>query len=75
MSTDVPQAFYDNMEIKADAGRVEISSFYHVEVWFLGPVEGIDPDSEYTEADLKGMDKIRYKLHQEFDFEPYAKTP
>jgi len=76
-SNDVPQEFYDNMEIKADAGRVEISSFYHTEVWFLGPLEGVDPEAEpkYSEADLKGMDKIRYKLHQEFDFEPHAETP
>ena len=72
---DVPQEFYDNIVISADGGQVEISSEYHVTLWLLGPVEGVDPDSEYDEADLKGMDKIRHKLRQDFDFEPYAKTP
>jgi hypothetical protein len=72
---DVPDAFYENIIIKADGSRVEISSHYHVTVWLLGPVEDVDPDFEYTEADLKGMDKIRHKLRYDFDFEPYAKTP
>ena len=72
---DVPQEFYDNIVISADGGQVEISSEYHVTLWLLGPVEGVDPDSEYDESDLKGMDKIRHKLRQDFDFEPYAKTP
>ncbi len=71
---EVPQEFYDNLEIKAADGRVEISSFYHVTVWLIGPVEGVDPNSDYTESDLKGMDKLRAKLRQDFDFEPYAKT-
>jgi len=71
---EVPQDFYDNMEIKAESGSVEISSYYHVTVWFLGPVEGVNPDSDYSESDLKGMDKLRAKLRQDFDFEPYAKT-
>jgi len=72
---DVPQDFYDNIVINADGGRVEISSEYHVTVWILGPVEGVDPDSEYVEADLKGMDKVRHKVRRDFDFKPYAKTP
>ena len=72
---DVPQEFYDNIVISADGGQVEISSEYHVTLWLLGPVEGVDPDLEYDESDLKGMDKIRHKLRQDFDFEPYAKTP
>ena len=72
---DVPQEFYDNIVISADGGQVEISSEYHVTLWLLGPVEGVDPDLEYEESELKGMDKIRHKLRQDFDFEPYAKTP
>jgi hypothetical protein len=72
---DVPQEFYDNIVINADGGKVEISSEYHVTLWLLGPVEGVDPDSEYDESDLEGMDKIRHKLRQDYDFEPYAKTP
>ncbi|MDT8375970.1 MAG: hypothetical protein RQ867_04430 [Mariprofundaceae bacterium] len=74
---DLPQEFYDNIVIRADGGQVEISSEYHVTVWLLGPVEDpdIDPDSDYSEADLKGMDKIRHKLRQDYHFKPYAKTP
>jgi len=72
---EVPQEFYDNLEIKTDGGRVEISSFYHVTVWFMGPVEGVDPASDYEDKDLKGMDKLRARLRQDFDFEPYAETP
>jgi len=72
---DVPQEFYDNIVINADGGQVEISSEYHVTLWLIGPVEGVDPDSEYDESDLEGMDKLRHKLRRDFDFEPYAKTP
>lgn len=72
---EVPQEFYDNIAIEADGNRVKISSYYHVTVWLFGPVRGVDPDSNYTEADLKGMDKIRNKLRFDYDFEPYAETP
>ncbi|MDX8404220.1 MAG: DUF4845 domain-containing protein [Mariprofundaceae bacterium] len=72
---DVPDEFYKNIVIKADGGRVEISSEYDVTVWLMGPVEGVDPESAYSESDLKGMDKIRHKVRQDFHFEPYAKTP
>lgn len=72
---DVPDEFYENVVIKADGGRVEISSEYHVVVWLLGPVENVDPESEYSELDLKGMDKIRHKARFDYYFEPYAKTP
>jgi len=71
---DVPQEFYDNLDVKSDAGNVEISSSYHVTIWFIGPVEGVDPNSDYEENDLKGMDKLRAKLRQDFDFDPYAAT-
>lgn len=72
---DVPQEFYDNIVIRADGGKVEISSEYDVTVWILGPVEGVAPDSDYKESELKGMDKIRHKARRDFHFEPYAETP
>lgn len=72
---DVPDQFYTNVEIKADGGKVEISSEYDVTVWILGPVEGVDPDSEYEESELKGLDKLRHKARRDFHFEPYAETP
>ena len=72
---DVPNQFYENLQIKASGGRVEIYSQYDVTVWVLGPVEDVDPDSEYEESELKGMDKIRHKARRDFHFEPYAETP
>jgi len=72
---DVPDQFYRNITIKADGGRVEIYSEYDVTVWLLGPVEGVDPDSDYEESELKGMDKLRHKARRDFHFEPYAETP
>ena len=72
---DLPAQFYENLVIKADGGRVEIYSEYDVTIWLLGPVEGVDPDSDYKESDLKGMDKLRHKARQDFYFEPYAETP
>jgi hypothetical protein len=72
---DVPEEFYENIVIKADGRRVEISSEYGVTVWLLGPVEGVDPDSDYDESELKGMDRLRHKARQDFYFEPYAETP
>jgi len=72
---DLPQEFYDNLEIKSDSGRIEISSSYHITLWLLGPLESVNPDEEYTDKDLKGMDKLRDKARIDYDFEPYAETP
>jgi len=72
---DLPQEFYDNLQIEADGSKVEISSAYHVTLWLLGPLESVNPDEPYTAKDLKGMDKIRDKARLDFDFEPYAETP
>jgi len=72
---DLPQEFYDNLQIKVDGGRIEISSVYHVTLWLLGPLESTDPNEAYTAKDLKGMDKIRDKARLDFNFEPYAETP
>jgi len=74
-SDDLPPAFYNNLEIKADGNRVDISSQYHVTVWLLGPVQGVDPDSNYNKKDLKGLDRLRDKARLDFDFEPHAATP
>jgi hypothetical protein len=71
----VPRQFYDNLVINAENGRVEIYSEYDVTVWLLGPVQGVDPNSDYKESELKGMDKLRHKARRDFHFEPYAETP
>jgi hypothetical protein len=72
---DLPPEFYNNLEIKADGNSVDISSYYHVTVWLLGPVESVDPNSNYNKDDLRGMDRLRDKLRLNFEFEPHAKTP
>ncbi len=72
---DLPKEFYDNLEIRADGNRVSISSSYHVTVWLLGPVENVDPESDYDPKDLRGMDRLRDALRLDFDFEPHAETP
>jgi Domain of unknown function (DUF4845) len=72
---DLPPEFYKNLEIKADGNRVDISSFYHVTVWLLGPVQGVDPDSNYSKTDLKGLDKLRDAARLDYEFEPHAETP
>jgi hypothetical protein len=72
---DLPPEFYKNLEIKADGDHVDISSYYHVTVWLLGPVQGVDPDSPYNKADLKGLDKLRDAARLDFTFEPHAATP
>lgn len=73
--SDLPKEYYDNLVIQASGSRVTISSSYHVTVWLLGPVQDVNPDTDYSEDDLKGMDKVRNKLRLDFDFEPYAETP
>jgi len=72
---DVPREFYSNIHIEVSDGRVSISSSYHVTVWPLGPVQSVDPDSDYDPSQLKGMDLLRAKLRRDFDFEPHAETP
>ncbi len=72
---DLPVEFYDNLQIRADGGKVEISSAYHVTIWLLGPLESVGPEEDYTASDLEGMDKLRDKARIDYDFEPYAETP
>ena len=72
---DLPQEFYDNLLILATGSKVDISTFYHVTVWLIGPPEGVNPDEEYDDADLKGFDKVRAKLRMDFDFAPSSSTP
>lgn len=72
---DLPVEFYDNLQIRADGHRVEISSAYHVTLWLLGPLESVNTDEDYAASDLKGMDVLRDKARMDYDFEPYAETP
>lgn len=73
--SDLPQEFHDNLSINAGFGSVELSSSYHVIIWLLGEVEGVDPNSDYDPVQLAGMDKLRDQARIDLDFEVYAKTP
>jgi len=73
--SDLPKAFYDNLEIKADGGRVEISSRYHVSVWLLGKPERAPDQDEQAGSEPQGLDKWRNKARLDFDFHPHAETP
>lgn len=70
--SDLPQAFYDHLNIKADGGRVEIASSYHVSVWLLGKPESAGQDENRIAST---MDGLRAKGRLDFYFHPYAKTP
>jgi len=72
---DLPSEFYDNLKIRVDGGKINISSVYHVTLWLLGPLESVNSDEAYTAKDLKGMDKLRDKARLDFEFEPHAETP
>jgi len=72
---ELPQDFYDNLEIDAGYGRVELQSHYHKVIWLMGPLKDTDPNSDYDPVDLKGMDKIRNQARVDLDFEVHAKTP
>lgn len=72
---DVPQAFYDNLQIEADGNRVSLSSEYRVTVWLLGPPEQVDPEDPQSVATAQGMDLLRLKGRVDFDFAPHAETP
>ena len=67
--SDLPAAFYKNLDIQADGSHVAISSHYHVTVWLLGPVAGGNG------APLSGMDRLRDRARLDFDFHPHAATP
>jgi hypothetical protein len=72
---DLPEEFYENLEIEADGNQVSIRSSYHVTLWLLGEVSVMDEFGEYDPAELKGMDIIRDKLRFDYDFSPSAETP
>ena len=71
---DYPDAFFDNLSIKASGSIVEISSHYQVTLWPLGSVEHRDKDGSYYPDELQGLDLVRDKLRIDLTFEPYAIT-
>ncbi len=69
---DLPQAFFDHLNIRANGDMLEISSHYGVTVWPLGKVQAVDADGSYDPDALTGMDRWRDKARIDLEFEPYA---
>jgi len=72
---DVPNEFYRNLVVEASPERVFIESEYSVTLWLIGPVQKVDPDEDYDEEELEGMDRLRAKGRIDFHFNPYAEFP
>jgi len=70
----LPKEFFDNIEITTENNQLQIGSQYHITLWLLGEPVSIDPDEEYKESDVKGMDKLRLKGRMDFDFAPFAES-
>jgi len=69
---DLPDAFFDHLNIQATGDMVEISSRYSVTIWPLGRVQDVDQDGSYDPDALSGMDILRDKMRIDLEFEPYA---
>jgi len=69
---DLPDAFFDALEIHTTGHGFEISSLYHVMIWPLGRVETRDEHGEYDPEALAGLDSLKYKTRIDLRFEPYA---
>jgi hypothetical protein len=72
---DLPQEFYDNLVIRADGTRLEISSRYHVTIWLLAPPAGTNTGEAAEGNEVKGVEELRTRGRFDFDFEPHAETP
>jgi len=71
----LPASFYENLTLRRNDGKLEISTNYHVIVWIFGKPTSINPNEDYLESDVKGLDKLRLKAKIDFDFAPRAITP
>ncbi|GEM_PF-1246401 len=69
---DLPDAFFEHLNIHASGDMLEISSRYGVTVWPFGKVQDVDQDGSYDPDALTGMDKWRDKTRIDLEFEPYA---
>ena len=69
---DLPQAFFENLNIHATGDMLEISSSFDETIWPFGKVEAVDADGAYDAAALSGMDVLRAKTRIDLVFKPYA---
>jgi len=70
----LPKSFFDNLYIEKEDGKLYVGTEYHLVLWILGKPTSVDPDEEYSESDVKGMDKIRMKARMDFDFAPQKES-
>ena len=72
----LPPEFMDNLAvIRTREGKLQISSEYHIVLWLLGKPQSVDPEEDYNESDVSGMDKVRLKARMDFDFAPFKESP
>jgi len=69
---DLPDGFYDALQIHTTGHGFEISSSYHVTIWPFGSVKTRDEQGEYAPDDLTGLDILRHKTRIDLSFEPNA---
>jgi len=69
---DLPETFYEALQINATGYGLEISSLYDITIWPFGKVEALDEFGEYSPADLSGLDILKHKARLDLSFEPYA---
>ena len=69
---DLPQGFYDTLQIQTTGQGFEISSSYDVSIWPFGSVENRDEQGEYLPDALSGMDILRHQTRIDLQFDPYA---
>ena len=72
---DLPQGFYDALQINATGQGFEISSSYDVSIWPFGSVENRDEQGEYLPDELSGVDILRHHTRIDLRFDPYAISP
>ena len=72
----LPDAFFENLIIKKENGKLTLSSQYDVTVWVLGEPEYMDADEIDEEGEnISWVDRIKQLARIDFDFMPFAETP
>ncbi|MDX8409394.1 MAG: hypothetical protein R8J84_05035 [Mariprofundales bacterium] len=74
---DLPEAFFDNLVIVSEDGKLDLSTYYHAEAWLLGMpkiYEELDVGEE-PEEPLSLLEQLQVKMRMDFDFDIEAHTP
>jgi len=74
--SDLPPEFLDNLVIVSQDDKLDLSTFYHEEVWLLGmPAPYEDLNLAEEDMDLNVWEQIQVKARLDFDFDIAAHTP